>query len=135
MTSFEQKARFADGLTEPGESVLCAVSGGADSMALLHWLWQREKAGGLRVCAAHYEHGLRGEEIPLESRIMAIADVYDALVSRRVYKEQMSFDQADAIIEEGMGTQFDPALRPCYEAARPALEAYYSSLEDRNQPG
>ncbi len=99
----------------------------------------------IAVNVAHYHHerwdgtgypdGLRGEEIPLESRIMAIADVYDALVSRRVYKEQMSFDRADAIIEEGMGTQFDPALRPCYEAARPALEAYYSSLEDRNQPG
>lgn len=62
MTSVEQKARLGDGLTEPGESVLCAVSGGADSMALLHWLWQREKDGGLRVCAAHYEHGLRGGE-------------------------------------------------------------------------
>ena len=88
---------------------------------------------------AHYHHerwdgkgypdGLRGEAIPLESRIMAVADVYDALVSRRVYKEKMSFAQADAIIQEGMGTQFDPGLRPCYEAARPALEAYYSTLE------
>ena len=88
---------------------------------------------------AHYHHerwdgsgypeGLRGEEIPLEARIMAIADVYDALVSRRVYKESMSFRQADAIIMEGMGKQFDEALKPCYIAARPKLEAYYSGLE------
>jgi putative two-component system response regulator len=41
----------------------------------------------------------------------------------------MSFRQADAIIMEGMGKQFDEALKPCYIAARPKLEAYYSGLE------
>ena len=56
-------------------------------------------------------------------------DVYDALVSKRVYKEKMSFEKADAIIREGMGSQFDPALEPVYLAARPRLEAYYASLE------
>ena len=60
---------------------------------------------------------------------MAVADVYDALVSKRVYKEKMSFEKADAIIREGMGSQFDPALAPVYLAARPKLEAYYSSLD------
>lgn len=88
---------------------------------------------------AHYHHerwdgsgypeGLEGEEIPLEARIMAIADVYDALVSKRVYKERMSFEQADSIIMEGMGKHFDKHLEPYYTAARPAFEAYYSSLE------
>ena len=87
---------------------------------------------------AHYHHerwdgsgypeGLRGEEIPLEARIMAVADVYDALVSKRVYKDSMPFDKADAIILSGMGTQFDPALQPFYAAARPKLEAYYSGI-------
>ncbi len=87
---------------------------------------------------AHYHHerwdgsgypeGLKGEEIPFEARIMAIADVYDALVSKRVYKEAMSFDKADAIIMEGMGTQFDRQLEACYVNARPKLEAYYSSI-------
>ncbi len=57
---------------------------------------------------------------------MAIADVYDALVSKRVYKESYSFEKADQIIIEGMGTQFDPCLQPYYEAARPRLEAYYT---------
>ena len=76
-----------------------------------------------------YPDGLKGEAIPLEARIMAIADVYDALVSKRVYKEKMSFEKADAIIREGMGSQFDPALEPVYLAARPKLEAYYSSLD------
>jgi putative two-component system response regulator len=85
---------------------------------------------------AHYHHerwdgrgypeGLKGEEIPLEARIMAIADVYDALVSKRVYKERMSFEKANAIIMESMGTQFDKRLEPYYIAARPKLEAYYT---------
>ena len=88
---------------------------------------------------AHYHHerwdgsgypcGLKGEEIPLEARIMAVADVYDALVSKRVYKEKMSFKQADQIIMEGMGKQFDKRLEKYYTAARPKLEAYYKSLE------
>lgn len=45
-----------------GTGVLCAVSGGADSLCLLHLLWSRREELELRVCAAHYEHGLRGEE-------------------------------------------------------------------------
>ncbi|MCR4839438.1 MAG: HD domain-containing protein [Eubacterium sp.] len=77
-----------------------------------------------------YPKGLKGLEIPLEARIMAIADVYDALVSKRVYKESMSFEQADRIIMEGMGTQFDKKLEPYYVAARPKLEKYYSSLSE-----
>ena len=89
---------------------------------------------------AHYHHerwdgsgypdGLKGEKIPLEARIMAVADVYDALVSKRVYKEKMSFEKADSIILGGMGSQFDPAMEPVYVAARPKLEAYYSALEN-----
>ena len=88
---------------------------------------------------AHYHHerwdgsgypkGLKGEEIPLEARIMAIADVYDALVSKRVYKESMSFEQANKIILEGMGKHFDKRLEPYYIKARPLLENYYKNVE------
>lgn len=91
---------------------------------------------------AHYHHerwdgsgypeGLKGGQIPFEARIMAIADVYDALVSKRVYKDKMSFEQADQIIMEGMGKHFDRGLEPFYIAARPRLEAYYSSLEQED---
>ena len=76
-----------------------------------------------------YPDHLKGEEIPLEARIMAVADVYDALVSKRVYKESMSFEKADGIMMEGMGTQFAPEMKDVYVRARPKLEAYYSSLE------
>ena len=78
-----------------------------------------------RMDGSGYPKGLKGEEIPLEARIMAIADVYDALVSKRVYKDAMPFDQADRIILEGMGAQFDAGLKRYYEQARPRLEAYY----------
>ena len=88
---------------------------------------------------AHYHHErwdgsgypdkLGGDAIPFEARIMAIADVYDALVSKRVYKEKMSFKEADAIIMQGMGSQFDKRLEPIYVRARPKLEEYYSSID------
>lgn len=59
---------------------------------------------------------------------MAIADVYDALVSKRVYKDSMSFEQADSIIMESMGRHFDKRLEPYYVAARSELEKYYTGL-------
>jgi putative two-component system response regulator len=55
-----------------------------------------------------YPHGLAGDDIPLCGRIVAVADVYDALTSRRVYKPAYSHDIARTIIVEGSGTQFDP---------------------------
>lgn len=93
----------------------------------------------IAVNVAHYHHerwdgsgypkGLKGEEIPYEARIMAIADVYDALVSKRVYKERMSFETANAIIMDGMGKHFDKSLEPYYAKAREKLESYYENLE------
>ncbi|MCR5663378.1 MAG: HD domain-containing protein [Oscillospiraceae bacterium] len=87
-----------------------------------------------RVDGSGYPEGLKGDGIPVEARIMAVADVYDALVSKRVYKEKFSFEDADRIVLEGMGTQFDARLQPCYEAARPRLEAYYAA-ESRKEGG
>ena len=57
-----------------------------------------------------YPTGLKGEEIPLAARIMAIADVYDALGTKRVYKDAFSQEKCIAIIQEGRGTQFDPII-------------------------
>lgn len=57
-----------------------------------------------------YPDGLKGEDIPLEARIMALADVYDALISKRVYKDALPQEEAAGILREGSGTQFDPAL-------------------------
>ena len=72
----------------------------------------------MRMAGTHHEKwdgsgypiGLKGHNIPLEGRIMAIADVYDALISKRQYKDAMPHEQACKIIEDGAGTQFDPIL-------------------------
>ena len=77
-----------------------------------------------------YPSKLKGSEIPFEARVMAIADVYDALVSQRCYKPELSYDEAFDIIVQGMGTQFDPMLKDCFIACRGNLEAYYDSLGD-----
>jgi putative two-component system response regulator len=57
-----------------------------------------------------YPDGLRGEEIPLSARIMAIADVFDALITKRVYKDALSFPDVKAIIAGERGKQFDPDI-------------------------
>lgn len=57
-----------------------------------------------------YPNGVSGEDIPLVARIVAVVDVYDALVSERVYKSAMTHEQAIEILNEGSGTQFDPVM-------------------------
>jgi Response regulator containing a CheY-like receiver domain and an HD-GYP domain len=57
-----------------------------------------------------YPRGLVGNDIPLAGRIMAVADVYDALISKRVYKNSMTHEEAMAIMLEGKGTHFDPVM-------------------------
>jgi len=57
-----------------------------------------------------YLQGLKGQEIPISGRIMALADVYDALISKRVYKPPLPHTKAVAIITEGKGTHFDPDI-------------------------
>ncbi len=76
-----------------------------------------------------YPLGLSSKDIPLESRIMALADVFDALVSKRCYKEAFSYDKAFLIIEEGAGTQFDPELTKIFLTCRNELENYYNNQE------
>ena len=57
-----------------------------------------------------YPKGLKGDRIPLAARIMAIADVYDALISERCYKDAVAPNDAFSIMEKESGTHFDPAL-------------------------
>ena len=83
-----------------------------------------------RFDGSGYPYGLFGANIPFEARIMAVADVYDALVSKRCYKDQMSFEDAYNLIMDSMGSHFDPRLKPCFVACREKLEHYY-----RTSPG
>lgn len=67
-----------------------------------------------------YPEGLKGEDIPASGRLMALADVYDALISKRVYKEAFSHEKAREIISEGKGSHFDPDV----------VDAFYRLEED-----
>ncbi len=77
-----------------------------------------------------YPEGLAGEEIPLCARIMAVADVFDALISKRCYKEPIPFQKAFAIIEESMGSHFDPVVAGAFLKLRPEVEQYLLELEE-----
>lgn len=77
-----------------------------------------------------YPDGLKGKQIPLEARIMAIADVYDALVSERCYKAPMAFGEAFDTIECSMGAQFDPDLNRYFTDCRPQIEAFYTKTNE-----
>ncbi|MFP5513902.1 MAG: two-component system response regulator [Alphaproteobacteria bacterium] len=74
-----------------------------------------------------YPQGLAGEAIPLSARLMAVADVYDALISRRCYKPPFPHEKAASIIREGSGSHFDPVV----VAAFTALEDEFKDIADR----
>jgi putative two-component system response regulator len=68
-----------------------------------------------------YPAGLIGEAIPIEGRLVALADVFDALTSTRPYKAAWPLDEAVAYIKSMAGRQFDPALVACFEESLPLL--------------
>ena len=88
---------------------------------------------------AHYHHEkyngtgypdrLRGENIPFEARIMALADVFDALASRRYYKEPMSYDEAFEVIRQELGHHFDPHLGRIFISLKEDIIILYESFE------
>lgn len=81
-----------------------------------------------------YPNGLRGEQIPLEARMMALADVYDALISRRRYKEPFSYADAEEIITEGRGKHFDPALVDAFVAIKEEFRTIAENTARRTAP-
>lgn len=91
----------------------------------------------IAVNVAHYHHEkwdgngypdrIKDTDIPIEARIMALADVFDALVSKRVYKDAFSYDRAFEIIKESSGSHFDPDLCEEFLECRDELEALYDS--------
>ena len=102
-------------------------------------LKEHPEAGFLRmardIAATHHErwdgtgypNGLRGEEIPLCGRVVALADVYDALTSKRVYKDAFGHDIARAIIVKDSGTHFDPAVIEAFLA----VEKQFMDIRER----
>ena len=80
-----------------------------------------------------YPQSLAGDAIPLSARLMAVADVYDALISRRVYKEGMPHEKAVGIIVEGRGTHFDPDMVDAFTELQDEFRAIAKRYADSDQ--
>ena len=78
-----------------------------------------------------YPYGLSGEDIPLSARIMAVADVFDALVSKRSYKAGFPIEKALAIIEDGVGSHFDPQVARAFLHAQDKARAVAIKSEEK----
>ena len=117
---------------EEGALIIRSVKKTVESQAL------KENYLGEAENMAHYHHekwngegypcGLKGEEIPLSARIMAVADVFDALVSKRVYKPGMPFDKATGIIKESSGEHFDPKVVEAFIHAEEKVRAVTAEI-------
>lgn len=79
-----------------------------------------------KVNGKGYPDGLEGNEIPIEARIMALADVFDALVSKRCYKDAFSYEKAFEIIKEDSGSHFDSTLASVFLTCKNELIDYYN---------
>lgn len=82
-----------------------------------------------------YPSGLAGDRIPLSARLMTLADVYDALMSRRAYKAALPPDQVARMITEERGRQFDPAVVDAFLSASAAMEGVAQALGDDHDAG
>ncbi|MER2510861.1 MAG: HD-GYP domain-containing protein [Nitrosomonas ureae] len=109
------------------------VTLGVDILKQSSWL-----SGACDVAHFHHEkydgsgypEGLKGEEIPLNARIFAIADVFDALTSKRPYKESWTVHDAIAELERDSGTHFDPQLLRTFVSIAPALYQQVTDMEE-----
>ncbi|BDU78118.1 HD-GYP domain-containing protein [Mesoterricola sediminis] len=77
-----------------------------------------------------YPEGLSGDDIPVSARLMALADVYDALISRRVYKQGLPHAEAAGIILAGAGSHFDPDVAAAFDALQPEFQAIAAAFAD-----
>lgn len=80
-----------------------------------------------------YPEGIKGEEIPISGRLMAIADVYDALISRRVYKPPFTHTKAVEIITEGAGQHFDPDMVEAFQGVHEDIRMVAIEFADHDE--
>jgi putative two-component system response regulator len=115
---------------------LAAGKGNAGSGPLDFLLVAREIAVGHheKWDGSGYPLGLKGDAIPVSARLMALADVFDALISRRVYKAPMPMAEVRQIIQDGRGRHFDPDIVDAYVVCEPAFLAIARRLADPEEP-
>ncbi|MGW8228101.1 MAG: HD-GYP domain-containing protein, partial [Gammaproteobacteria bacterium] len=115
------------------EEMKTHVQHGMDIVARSSWLQDAEEVVGQhhqKFDGTGYYGGKQGKDIPLNARIFAIADVFDALTSKRPYKEPMSFDKAMAILQESSGSHFDPEVLQAFEQIASSLFEMYGQGDD-----
>jgi len=108
------------------------VDHGMDLTNHASWLKDAQEVVGShheKFDGAGYPHGLKGEAIPLAARIFAITDVFDALTSRRPYKEALSYDASMQILDAGRGSHFDPSLLDSFNAIARKLYDTFSGMD------
>ncbi len=116
---------------------------GAANLETVHLQYPRNAflSMGILVARSHHEKwdgsgypdALSGEKIPLCARIMALADVYDALRSKRPYKESFSHEKSCSIIIEGAGKHFDPAIIGAFSAIQADFSQIWTNLADHDE--
>ena len=87
--------------------------------------WHHERWNG-----SGYPDGLAGEDIPLAARIVSVADVYDALTTKRIYKDAFPHEEAIRLISEGSGTQFDPRIVDAFVQLADRFDGIRERLSD-----
>lgn len=115
------------------EEMKTHVQHGMDIVARSSWLQDAEEVVGQhhqKFDGTGYYGGKQGKDIPLNARIFAIADVFDALTSKRPYKEPMSFDKAMSILQESSGSHFDPEVLQAFEQIASSLFEMYGQGDD-----
>lgn len=108
--------------TTAGGRIIADVMGGIEEQEYIDIAVQIAEGHHEKWDGSGYPKGLKEDDIPLCARIMAVADVFDALVSRRCYKEAMSVEQAFSIIAESGGSHFDPKLAELFVSIRGEVE-------------
>jgi len=115
------------------EEMKTHVQHGMDIVARSSWLRDAEEVVGhhhQKFDGSGYFGGKQGKDIPLNARIFAIADVFDALTSKRPYKEPMSFDKAMSILQESSGSHFDPEVLQAFQQIAHTLYEMYGQGDD-----
>ncbi len=118
----------------PNPDAATEVKAGASALAFLEIARQIAHSHHEKWDGSGYPQGLRGEDIPVGARLMAIADVYDALTCRRHYKDPFPLDRVEQIIRDGHGTHFDPDVVDAYFACRDQFIDIAQRFADERTP-
>lgn len=109
-----------------GGAIIAHIEENAGEMEYLTIAKEMAEYHHERMDGKGYPHGLSGDDIPLCARILAVADVFDAVSSKRCYKEAFSLDKSFTIIEEEAGTHFDQEVAQAFLSCRGEVEAMFA---------